>query len=284
MKVRGENGNEEEIEEYVIVGDFGFFPRIADDSAGILEYNKYVQAKDTNDIPVRWIDGNHEDHELIEVMVNKGVKTHERYGAEHIRRGTYENRRLYIGGADSIDKHSRVQGIDWFPGENIKMRDYYTACENVDRWGHQTIDLLVTHEVPYSLLANIANWNSKDTPDGHSNRMILDDIYNRYKPKVVIHGHHHTPYIGTHKHDAVHSVLHVSLGNLDNRWAREYLSLTYDLSCMKDGTYNTAEMVTHQKTVLNNHVLPFATCAVLSNNSVGYLVGEDGVEIKFAQP
>jgi hypothetical protein len=273
MVVCNTSGDVEPIDEFVVVGDFGFFPRIAGVARGIMVYDKYINDEVTGGVPVRWIDGNHEDHETLKGMVESGVMTYEGYSARHIKRGTYENKRLYLGGADSIDKGSRTPGVDWFHGENITMGNYYEACGNVEVAGDQRIDLLVTHELPLSLLRNIATWDSKSTPDGHANRTILDELYRGFKPSIVIHGHHHNPKCVVGEHDDGTKIVHVSLGNVDNGVGRRWLSLDYDLHCMKSGEYGLEEIVNRQRE-LAAEIVDDACCIITRKNTFGYCVVE----------
>src|SRR5574344_2040824 len=105
-----------------------------------------------------FIDGNHENHERLNSMrvVNfSGGKAHKVYDSiYHLMRGqVYEIAGKHIftfGGASSIDKHLRTEGISWWKEEEFNYREANTAYENLNKIGWE-VDYVLTHSAPFSI-------------------------------------------------------------------------------------------------------------------------------------
>jgi UDP-2,3-diacylglucosamine pyrophosphatase LpxH len=123
------------------VGDFGYYPRMLD---------KLRQLELT--IPVYWIDGNHEMHELFLDDVDR--KTHE--NCFFVPRGTVielDGRRIaFMGGASSVDKQTRLMyGMHWSPLENIRPQDMDRMRDELAKVNNK-VDLFITHVPPQSVI------------------------------------------------------------------------------------------------------------------------------------
>lgn len=177
-----ERANRERCDRIVQVGDFGFFPYIYPNFLKELEYLE-------SDIPIYWIDGNHENHEHLKDYKYSSIPTsltsmgHKGNNIYYIPRGYTESiasiKILYLGGADSVDKHSRTPGRDWWPEEAIKIMDYYICSQE------SNVDIMVTHDCPQNKVMTHENIGSREA---------LNQLVNRLKPKLLIHGHHHYSY------------------------------------------------------------------------------------------
>jgi len=72
-----------------------------------------------------FIDGNHDDHSVLSKIEEE---TELLKNINYIPRGTIKKLHdgrtaLFIGGGDSIDKHLRTEGIDWWREELITYKD-----------------------------------------------------------------------------------------------------------------------------------------------------------------
>lgn len=172
------------IDEVVVVGDFGFWP-------GVPEYY-YV----TNrlGVPLRFIDGNHENHELLKIAQEEesfeSSRISEEYDAEYIPRGTYQDGVFFMGGATSIDKWSRTPGIDWFPGEAISTEDFYRAADVADAHADD-VKVMVAHDTTEEGYFAIKGRHDIKYEYGKSDRLALESLHGIVQPKLFIHGHHH---------------------------------------------------------------------------------------------
>lgn len=177
-----------EVDHILQLGDFGFWPhypqgeRFLADTVHLLEHN---------DLHMHWIDGNHENHD---VLVNKkhvggvwtlGDRLH------HLERGhRWEwggKKFLACGGAYSIDKHRRIEGESWWDGETITEADLL-------RCGTDPVDILATHDAPWGA-PNVIGPNTagdKDSfPVSAANRQRVAALCDAVRPRLLVHGHYH---------------------------------------------------------------------------------------------
>ena len=184
-------------------GDFGYWPHI-EDGPEFIESVDCVAAD--FGITVYWIDGNHENHDAINMMVREhGMKapipTPATMGGEGLKHVLYVPRGCVLqlgdtsvmgfGGAASVDRFVRVLGLDWWPSELITEQQV---------WGlevPQKVDILVTHEVPESALdQRIMRWKSEDPVSVEQTRYV-EAIARRVNPGRMICGHYHVRACGS---------------------------------------------------------------------------------------
>ena len=157
------------------VGDFGYWPRLYPDRSWRRENppsRRHV-----------WIDGNHEDHEMLKRMT-PGELLWDVW--EYVPRGTVRDGILFLGGARSIDAHSRLMGRDWFPEEELTAGDMYRALYAAEAAGgvHTVVshDCPISFNIPYACQAKRVN----DSTRG-SLQVILEEL----KPLNWFFGHYH---------------------------------------------------------------------------------------------
>lgn len=142
------------------------------------------------------IDGNHEGHELLSKLpIIKKFKGKARKVSDSvfyaIRGEIYTingKKILTLGGADSIDKHLRIKGIDWWEQESITQKDFNNALDNLERYNYD-VDYFITHtgggEVVRSLGFN-----------AFPSDKYIDFILNSLPPKTRHYcGHYHVDMI-----------------------------------------------------------------------------------------
>lgn len=123
------------------VGDFGYYPRML---------HKLRQL--TLALPVYWIDGNHEMHELF--LDGGESKTHE--NCFFVPRGKVmmlDNRQIvFMGGASSVDKQTRLNyGMHWSALENIRPQDMARMTSELAHVNNK-VDLFISHVPPQSVI------------------------------------------------------------------------------------------------------------------------------------
>lgn len=173
--------------EIIQVGDWGFIWPQADcveQLNDILKENKQT---------MRFIDGNHDVHpKLFPLERNKDFNLASNLTYQH--RGTLKEfpdgvRMVFLGGAPSIDKRSRVEGESWWPEEYVTMDDVAQAVQHKG-----PIHVLVTHDVA------VKPEGFKETSDmsfiyrSRESHAHLLEVIQALKPKVNIHGHYHYRY------------------------------------------------------------------------------------------
>lgn len=206
-----------ECDMVLVVGDFGYG---WDDGRFLRKCNK---AATSYEIPIYWIDGNHENFDRLEehgmfkhgpIPVHVKDQTGEFPMVRYIPRGTAFGPKdcsiLCLGGAYSIDCSHRVIGKSWWPQETITYQDVVRTLHQAEV--HRP-KILVTHDMPdwafTSLMESDAMWvphiRDKDKRAAASNRGALEQVYLEAdpRPKLWVHGHYHYRYemdgpLGTH--------------------------------------------------------------------------------------
>lgn len=126
--------------------------------------------------PVFFIDGNHEN--LLQLNLDAPRPYRVVNNLFHIPRGFVSDGTMFLGGADSIDKPLRTPGLDWFPEETISQAQF----EKIMSLNHK-IEVMVTHDCP--------TWIFPQYPYHCATSRAMDAIFDHFKPKVWIFGHHH---------------------------------------------------------------------------------------------
>lgn len=88
-----------------------------------------------------------------------------------------------VRGADSIDKHLRTEGLDWFADEELNYKeqleafDFYCKCKP---------RIVVSHDCPQSVMQSLFGY-----PEKSQTRNMLEAMFNEHKPELWVFGHFH---------------------------------------------------------------------------------------------
>lgn len=142
----------------IICGDFGF----------VWEWVQYQK----DDWWLNWlekkpwttlfVDGNHENHErlnLMDIDIWHGGKVHTiRPSVIHLMRGEIydiDGKSFFtMGGADSVDKAFRKEGVSWWPEEIPNAIERGNAFDNL-RKANWKVDYVITHTPPTKIIKQI---------------------------------------------------------------------------------------------------------------------------------
>ncbi len=118
----------------------------------------------------RFIRGNHDNPEACRVHPS------------YIGDWKVENDILYISGAWSIDFAIRTPFVNWWPDEELTFSQMNSIL-NVD----ERIEMVVSHDVPSSVYSEHLSSQIllSATPE------FLEEVLNKFNPKVWVAGHHH---------------------------------------------------------------------------------------------
>lgn len=195
-------------DDYLIVcGDFGFlfYPEYRP------EY--YMQQKELDELEskpytILFCDGNHENFPLIyshPVEYWNGGKVHRiRKNVLHLMRGQVfnidGNTIFAMGGAYSIDKYMRREGLSWWKEELPTNNEYREATQNLREVGNK-VDVILSHTAPREIIRRMGKF-----PDAHDGELtgFLEWIMYEVEFKQWFFGHWHTDKNVTEKFRAVY--------------------------------------------------------------------------------
>jgi hypothetical protein len=183
----------------VQLGDFGVWP-----GGSGTEFLDAVAAslRRLNAI-LLFVDGNHEDHpQLLSYPLRPDGLRVVRPRLYHLPRAFrwrwHGARWLALGGAHSIDRGKRTEGIDWWPQEAVTPAQASAAAVG------GRADYLITHDCP----AGVQMPGIKDPEPGQPQELYeelvteagfrdqLRDVVETVRPRRLLHGHYHV------RHDA----------------------------------------------------------------------------------
>lgn len=189
----------------IACGDFGWFPNLhglevrkrAYHNEKVKKWYLYNEIKNPN-TKIYWCDGNHENHEHLLQLKDNEIMPNVFYQ----KRGSVitlpDGRNvMFMGGADSIDKESRTQGINWFPQELITYNDVSYALENGKKY--DKIDIVISHTCPneFCLDSKIKWYMAPKISD--TCRVMLSEILKEFHPEHWYFGHWHISLEGVYE-------------------------------------------------------------------------------------
>ena len=191
--------NRKNPKKLIICGDFGFWPHYHKSKnfhkTGV-SWDQYGIKNPKTDI--YWIDGNHENHEVISNLVME-------YGRnDPIKISRFKNGNVYymprcstmdingykclfIGGALSIDKNRRIEGVSWLKNEVLSYSDYLNLPNT-------KIDIVFSHTIPSCISHKMKIDDGLLSKFKDCSCEILTEVFNEYKPKKWYFGHFHKQY------------------------------------------------------------------------------------------
>lgn len=188
-------------DDYVVIcGDFGMIWSDEKD-----EHEKSIEAL-YNELPceVLFVDGNHENFNRLDKLpqVPKFGDFVGAYSEKifHLKRGriyTIDGINFFVmGGALSIDKARRVEGLSWWDGERISKEQVAFALKNIAEFKGE-IDFVLTHTIPANALPELGRRISIShkihDENPHKLEQIFDALMQRKFPiKAWIFGHWHS--------------------------------------------------------------------------------------------
>lgn len=101
---------------------------------------------------------------------------------------------FFMGGATSVDKHSRTEGVDYWSDEEVTIAEGNSILDvyEADTQALGQFDFVVTHECPESIARTIFNHRRDKLEDHSRTRQILDAMLEINAPRCWIFGHWHT--------------------------------------------------------------------------------------------
>lgn len=185
------------------LGDFGLMPG----AEGQIYLLRVAKALRENNMTLYVVLGNHDDYDQVATMKSDKddwlKMADPAYASIYFapRGHTWQESGLNfaaLGGANSVDRLVRVEGVSWWPGEEITEKDCQTLIANVEERGWDRVDILLTHEAPagitmQSMFQNSSPWwlTEEVLFDSHTQRVRLRNVVDVIMPRIVTHGHWH---------------------------------------------------------------------------------------------
>lgn len=204
----------------IVCGDFGYWPHFHKSK----NFHKIGAPWDQYGIKnpktdIYWIDGNHENHEVISNIINENGRDNP------IKMDLFKNGNVYymprcttmdlngykclfIGGALSIDKNSRTEGISWWRNELLSYTDYMNLPD-------EKIDIVFSHTIPSDIQDKILVKYFSDDKFKDPSCEILSEVFHKYNPKRWYFGHFHQEYNFNFENC---NFIGLSMANGDGRW------------------------------------------------------------------
>lgn len=167
------------------LGDFGVWPGPV--GAGYI--SRVREACTRAGVQLWFIDGNHEDFTQIQ-------EHRDGYPVRWLPRGSRWNWHgrtwLALGGAVSVDRALRTEGLSWWPEEEI------TADQALDVIKAGPADVMLTHDCPTGVTITFppppAAWDLADLARSDRHRERLQIVAGAVQPRYLVHGHLHMAY------------------------------------------------------------------------------------------
>ena len=155
-----------------------------------------------------WIDGNHENFNIIKTFGNKPYKCSPHI--TYIPRGTdicvkinnETKHLLFVGGADSVDKFWRTENVSWWADETI-------SDEDVEKVKPGYYDYVFTHCCPYEEVQQGKCWlftlsNISESNAIHNSEKQLQKIFDKIEFGHHYYGHYHVNKQTSEKHTCLY--------------------------------------------------------------------------------
>lgn len=152
------------------VGDFGI---------GFDKTGKFINDQETfyqeTGRRHRFIRGNHDCLEMCKTMKS------------YIQDGSVFGDKMFVGGASSIDVHSRTEGVDWWRDEELSYNEWYDI---IDRYEDVKPRIMVTHDCPFFLYDEMLQSNKSQALPSITAK-TFEIMLEIHAPKLWVFGHHH---------------------------------------------------------------------------------------------
>ena len=189
-----------------VLGDFGYWEHTGE---GRNFLNRVDIHADLKDIPIYFLDGNHDKTSLLLENYDKSTQFQDGEGFLLVREYVRYARRgltwiwddvefIALGGAYSVDKQWRLDQEAktgkpeslWFPEEEMTDEEMNEILEELDG---RSVDVMLAHDKPRS---SNPDWNRKDFLECLPNQDRLQAAVQALRPVLYLHGHLHFRYTG----------------------------------------------------------------------------------------
>jgi predicted phosphodiesterase len=184
-----------DVDTILQLGDFGYW---VDDARTELYLSIIDAMLDEAGIRLFWLDGNHEDHTRTVEWQDPTRYPNVTYLGRGFRWQWWGKTWMSVGGAMSVDKRYRAEGVSWWPEEELTDADVAYAGRD------GRVDVIVSHDCPRGVdIPGVGpdtkggtrgNWPPDILAEAQQHRDKLATICRATAPDWLFHGHYHIPY------------------------------------------------------------------------------------------
>lgn len=129
------------------------------------------------------VPGNHDDY--ARCIESRGSSKWKYTGGIKIHNTTSQDDMFFQRGANSIDKHLRTEGIDWFSNEEMS---YTQLGKAVDLYIESKPRIMFSHTCPSSVKKDLFGYNESSRTE-----QALQVMWEQHQPEYWFFGHFHFP-------------------------------------------------------------------------------------------
>ena len=130
-----------------------------------------------------WLEHNVDDMKHHIIMGNHDYYPYVTNSPYSLMDASYTDEIFTVRGANSIDKHLRTEGLDWFANEELTYRE---GLEVFDKYCDLKPKIVISHDCPQSVMTSLFGYSEKS-----NTRNLLEAMFEAHKPDLWIFGHHH---------------------------------------------------------------------------------------------
>lgn len=183
------------VDDYVIVtGDFGLLWQKNS------TYYYWLEILRKKKFTILWIDGNHCNFDLINSLPvaewNSGKVHFVADNIIHLMRGQVfkiSGKTFFtFGGARSIDRGHRIEGVSWWREEEANYSECQEAIDNLAKCGNK-VDYVISHGIfPELIVPMFHEYRLKAVPEySGASEKFLANVYRTVEFKEWYFGHYH---------------------------------------------------------------------------------------------
>lgn len=163
-----QNSNADEI---IQLGDLGFYRSWTYLQEYCIQNNEYR---------LTIVPGNHDYYEGYK---KDPFKWSQSFNPIHVADCTNNSTYFTVRGADSIDKHLRTEGVDWWPEEELS---YSVLGTIIEQFEGSKPKIVFSHDCPQSVMEQLFHYKEKSRT-----RQALNQMFELHQPEYHFFGHHH---------------------------------------------------------------------------------------------
>jgi len=122
---------------------------------------------------------------------------------------------FFVGGAKSIDTWSRIEGVSWWPQEEL---GYIECNQCIRKYAVTRPKIVISHDCPSSVRRSVFGIKNDSQTSN-----LLENMLEIWKPELWIYGHHHKS-----TRNQINNTYFIGLGILEQYQLQETSNTTHN--------------------------------------------------------